>query len=140
MTTIAYNHKDKTIAWDSFSTRDGVIVDSNTQKKLTKNGVVFFISGAYSDQNKMIDYYFGTRHEFIPECNCFAVDGGKVYYCGVTESHELWREEVTANQAIGSGWQFATAALDFGLSAKEAVKYASTRCIYTGGRIRTFNI
>lgn len=140
MTTIAYNHQDRQISWDGRATRDGVSTDTNIQKKIVKDGVTFFITGVFSDQSKMVDYYFGGRHEFIPECNCFAVDDGKIFYCGVTENHELWKEEVTTNQAIGSGWKFALAAMDFGQSAKDAVKYASTRCIYTGGRIRVFNI
>ncbi|WP_210772140.1 hypothetical protein [Rhodanobacter lindaniclasticus] len=44
--------------------------------------------------------------------------------------------------AIGSGWQFAIAAMDFGKTAKQAIEYAMTRDNGTGGgvdfvRIRT---
>lgn len=40
--------------------------------------------------------------------------------------------------AIGSGAKHALTAMDLGLDAKEAVKMAMKRDIYTGGRIRTF--
>lgn len=41
---------------------------------------------------------------------------------------------------MGSGYQFAIAALDLGKTAKEAVNYAKTRDIYTGGRVRVFDV
>jgi len=44
------------------------------------------------------------------------------------------------NKGLGSGRDFAIAAMDHGKSAKEAVKYAMTRDTYTGGRIRVFNV
>jgi ATP-dependent protease HslVU (ClpYQ) peptidase subunit len=42
--------------------------------------------------------------------------------------------------AIGSGEEYAIGAMDAGLSAKDAVKIACNRDIYSGGRIRTFKI
>lgn len=42
--------------------------------------------------------------------------------------------------AIGSGRDFALAAMDMGASAKEAVEAAAKRDVYTGGTIRTLII
>jgi hypothetical protein len=42
--------------------------------------------------------------------------------------------------AIGSGWKFALAAMHLGLSAPEAVKFASELDVYTGGVIRVLNV
>lgn len=49
----------------------------------------------------------------------------------------LYRMEVTNKCAIGSGWQWAMAAMDYGASAEEAVKYASTRDVYTNDIVQT---
>lgn len=39
--------------------------------------------------------------------------------------------------ALGSGWQWAMAAMDHGKSATQAVEYAITRDVCTGGEIET---
>ena len=41
--------------------------------------------------------------------------------------------------AIGSGAEFAMSAMDFGMTAKEAVEYTMTRDIYTGGEVTVFD-
>lgn len=47
---------------------------------------------------------------------------------------EVWVERPFA---IGSGRDFALAAMDMGATAKEAVEMAAKRDVYTGGTIRT---
>lgn len=46
---------------------------------------------------------------------------------------------ICGSEAIGSGWQWAMAAMDFGASAIEAVNYAKKRNCHTGGKIFYFN-
>ncbi len=67
------------------------------------------------------------------------IDGGRVLFYGDSSPVEM---NPTQPLAIGSGWQFAIAAMDFGKSAKQAIEYAMTRDNGTGGgvdcvRIRT---
>lgn len=140
MTTIAYHHQSKTIAWDSRSVSAGVIVSDDHQKMLVRDGVTFWFSGCYADRDKMVDYYFGGRHEFVPDANCYALDDGRLFYCGVTDEHEFWKEPINCNHACGSGIKFALSAMDFGKSAKEAVEYAKTRDCFTGGLVHEWAV
>jgi len=47
---------------------------------------------------------------------------------------------VDHNYAQGSGDQWALAALDFGDSAREAVEYAMTKDVYSGGKVHVYDI
>lgn len=141
MTTIVYDHKTKTIAWDSRRSKNGMISDDNCQKMTERDGVKFWLTGCYSDRDRLIDYYFGCpKHEFTPEAGAFALDNGKLYVVGVTNEHECWKEPIDCNYAAGSGEQWAIAALDFGCSAKDAVEYAKTRDAGTGGKVHVYKI
>lgn len=44
------------------------------------------------------------------------------------------------NQAVGSGGNWALSSLDHGKSAKEAVEYAITKDIYSGGKVHVYDI
>ena len=140
MTTIAYNHKDKQIAWDSRSTNNGIIITDSTQKMKIVNGVRFWFTGAMSDQRPFIEMYFGAScGEFYPECNAYVYDD-ELFYCGVTDKGELWKEPVDCNHASGSGGVFALSGVVMGMTAKEAVTHAKKLDIYSGGRVRVFSI
>jgi hypothetical protein len=47
--------------------------------------------------------------------------------------------EIDGPFAIGTGWMWAVAAMDHGKAAVNAVEYAVTRDVYTGGVIRTWS-
>jgi hypothetical protein len=140
MTTIAYNHKDKEIAYDSRSTSNGILMSDSVEKAVAVNNVIFFLCGCVCDNDNFIAMYFGDERKRVPEVSAIAVDNGKFYRCGVTDKLEFWKQEITHDDAIGSGMDWALAAMDFGKSAKEAVEYAKTRDIYTGGKVRTFKL
>ena len=141
MTTICYDHKTKTIAWDSRRTMDDIIADDSAQKMFERDGVKFWICGCVADETRLIDYYFGCpKHEFKPDANAFVLDNGELFSIGVTDEHECWKEPIDSNYSIGSGMPWAIAALDFGCSAKEAVKYAKTRDCKTGGKVHIYKI
>ena len=73
------------------------------------------------------------------DCSGIMLRDGKAYH--VFEHEGVFNEdELICNDAYGSGAQFALSALDFGKSAKEAVEYAATRDIYTGGKVHVFDI
>lgn len=140
MTTIAYNHKDKQIAWDSRSTNNGIIVEDTRQKMKIINGVRFWFTGTISDQRAFINMYFGEkRGEFAPECNAYVYDN-ELFYCGVTDQGELWREPVDCNHASGSGGHFAMSGMVTGMSAPESVTHAKKLDIYSGGRVRVWKL
>jgi len=73
-------------------------------------------------------------------CSAFVVDNGVIYEFGLDSDGVLSKEALSENLCKGSGEFWAMAAMDFGCSAKEAVKYAMTRDMYTGGKIRVIKV
>lgn len=138
MTTIAYHHESKTIAWDSRTTEGGIIKNDSAVKVIKRDGVTFWLSGCRSDHEMLIDAWFGNKSSVIPESQAIVLDDGKFYGCAVNEERIFWREELDANEAIGSGRYWAMAAMDFGKTPKQAVEYAKTRDCYTGGDVHEF--
>ncbi|RIJ09882.1 proteasome subunit beta [Pseudomonas sp. 91RF] len=137
MTTIAY--KDGVIAYDSRQTRSDRIVSDNAPKCQVVDGVSFFLSGAVCDEKALIAAYFGTPSPVPVECSGYAVDAGKLMLVGHDDKTGIWKQELDLSNpdAIGSGAQYALAAMDMGASAEDAVRAAMKRDIYTGGQVRT---
>lgn len=139
MTTIAY--KDGIVAYDSRVTCNGVVVYKDYDKSRVVDGVRFFISGSLSEYDDIISDWFSPKRRVL-DVGAIVVDESlNIFECGYSEG-KMWRERIIKDEfiAIGSGWQFALMAMDLGLSAEDAVKKASERCVYTGGTIRTFKI
>lgn len=140
MTTIAYNHKDKQVAIDSRITQDDVIVSDSDVKYERRKGQLFFKAGGCEDSDALVDVYFGAASKKT-DLNCnvmYTLNGGMFmmnYQGGKIDS---WR--VDHNESLGTGGVWASAAMDFGCSAKDAVKYACTRDIYSGGKVRVVKV
>ena len=86
----------------------------------------------------MIDAYFGEKIIEKLEGMAIVVDNG-IFTIGVDDG-DLWKFKERGICAIGSGGCYALAAMDAGATAKESVKIAIGRDIYSGGRIRTFKV
>lgn len=140
MTTIAYHHERKEIACDGRTTRGDTIMNDSSEKMVERDGVKFFLCGATCDYELLISMYFGTKADLVPEANALVIDGGVVYRIGCQTDGVFWKCKSGCNDAIGSGWQFALSAMDFGKSAKEAIKYAATRDVGTGGKISVIKV
>lgn len=140
MTTIAY--KDGVIAYDSRQTRNDRIVSDNCQKCEVVKGVSFFLSGAVCDEKALIAAYFGTPSPVDIECSGYVVDGGKLIMVGHDDKTGIWKQELDMSNpdAIGSGAQYALAAMDMGASAADAVLAAMKRDIYTGGFVTAIKL
>lgn len=140
MTTIAY--RDGIIAYDSLITCQGSAIYQDYDKSRFVNNTRFFLSGAICDYDKFIsDWFEEERSKYALDCSAVVFDGVQLYEGGYGGG-KLWKEKVDEKNyfAIGSGWQYALVAMDFGASAEKAVERAAYRCLYTGGRIRTFKI
>jgi ATP-dependent protease HslVU (ClpYQ) peptidase subunit len=146
VTTICY--KDNEIAFDSRCTAGDRIVDNNYNKKRSIEGYHFFCAGSTLDIEKLIAAVFDQEFDLHPkrEGNLQAVaflvsPDSQDYKCGyVDDELILMPLDGRSCDAIGSGEEYAIGAMDAGLSAKDAVKIACNRDIYSGGRIRTFRI
>ena len=140
MTTIVYNHESKEIAVDSRFTRADVISTDKATKALRKNGVVFVCEGRSARYHMLVDMWFSGEAVKDLECSALVVFAGQVFDYGLDDDGEILSELVDENHAKGSGAQFALSAMDFGKSAKEAVQYAMTRDIYTGGKVKVIKV
>lgn len=141
MTTIAYHHESKTIAWDSRSTNNGVIITDSEQKRMLTDVGVFIFTGINADRERYIDFYRGdNKQEFMPECNAYLIEDGELFFTGITKQGEFWKERMTCDHASGSGGNFALSAMRLGLSAKEAVEHAKTLDCYTGGEVHVMEL
>lgn len=140
MTTIAYD--GKTIAYDSRSTSEYKIGSDNFNKRFTKNGVVFFLSGSVGDENAIAELWESEETESEIDFHCFVIDNAGVWVFGGDSDAEVFRFRVEQFEkyAIGSGRDHAITAMDLGCDAKTAVKMAAKRDCCTGGKIRTFRL
>lgn len=140
MTTIAYHHKSKTIAVESRMTAGSIIVSDNCNKTIKNEAGLWVFCGSAEDIILLCELKHGEKTDNIPDCAAFLLSNGKCYEVHVSENGKCKHMEITFNDGKGSGYEFAIAAMDHGKSAKEAVKYAITRDIYSGGRVREFKV
>ena len=141
MTTIAYDHENKTIAVDSRMTLQGVISSDDKDKVIYKGAVAWVLCGSICDLDDFTSLTKGQRFESeltIDASGIRAVDS-KAYHVFMHEG-VFCEELLTCNLTLGSGSKFATASMDYGSSAKEAVEYAMTRDIYTGGKVKEIKL
>lgn len=143
MTTII--HHNGQISYDSRVTRDNIIHDDNFNKRLSEKGAEFFIAGSTSQSRALADAYHRGIFGYVCEDSMTeAIIWHKkklfiAYFDG--DSIELDEEPITNTFAIGSGGDFAVMAIKQGSpDAASAVAAAMKMDIYTGGRIRTFNL
>lgn len=142
LTTIATNSKQ--IAFDSQSQRGDTLVNVPHMKMKESQEHYFFYSGVAGDIAHFINAFFGESSE-QPGLNlsAFIVCPDKSIWLGsFAEDGELRKDEVEDGEiyALGSGGGFAISAMDLGKSPAEAVAYAATRDVYTGGDVHLFDI
>lgn len=142
MTTIVYDHKARQIAVDGRAT-SGHLINTEEAIKWAQDGDDWwFICGAVCDENQFIEY-MNAKDPDTPkreiECSAFLVSAGRVYQCVIDEGKQC-KSEINYSDSIGSGSQWALAALDMGKTAAESVEYAKTRDTGTGGKVSVFDI
>lgn len=138
MTTIAY--KDGVIAYDSLSTSGGLITNDDFDKKYKRSNVFFFLSGSICEFDNLMDCYFGAEPTKTNDSAAFVYDSGNLYLISVCINDGFWKQKLNPERhySIGSGSNFALAAMDLGYTAVDAIKQAIKRDCYSGGKIKTF--
>ena len=141
MTTIAYNFKDKQIAVDSRCSSGSVIISDTANKVIINDLGIWFFAGTVADRAQLVTLSIGDHatHDIdgaallIRDDEVFLVyiDGEDFRYCEV---------KADCNDTLGSGGMFALAAMDFDMTAAEAVAYAMQRDVYTGGAIQVYDM
>ena len=141
MTTIAYDHDKKVIALDSRITRSGVIESDAFNKVAVTEGSIYVFAGTPADMQRFIELAEGAQFANDDlDIDALRVKDGKVFHCSVCKEFGYWELELQFSVALGSGHRFALAAMDMGKSADEAVEYAKTRDLYTGGNVRLLHV
>lgn len=139
MTTIAY--KDGIIAYDSRSIRNDYIESDHTCKRSEHEGYLFFLAGYVSDFEPFMAAAIEEQSGKSYGCGGLMIDpDGVLWTVGGEDTPWRARHNLDAPTAFGSGMPFAVAAMDFGHTAKQAVKYAMTRDPGTGGKVHTFKL
>ena len=139
MTTIVYDHKNKQVACDGRLTAgNSIITDESIKFKENDKGMWFF-TGAKSDESQIMELSHNDKPDIKPDCSALLVKDKRCYlvafngdYCAVSENEYP--------HSIGSGGDFAIAAIDMGKTAREAVEYAITRDSGSGGKVHVYDI
>jgi len=135
MTTIAV--KDGIVAYDSQIVNGSNISTLNFDKhKTDRDGNHYFLSGTVGDYQKFIN-----RIDNV-ECSAIFVskDGLTIKEIHYNKNDGYFDMLPSETHSIGTGETYAMGAMDAGATAKQAVKIAKKRDLYTGGKIRTFKI
>lgn len=146
MTTIILDYKNQQIACDSRTTNNDIIVDSESIKYKTTNNKLWFLSGSPGDADTFIKHYDPLTGA-NPNLNIdaiFVIKKGECVggvYMAIKNQSDIYKECILDhNFGIGSGGYWAISALDFGATAKEAVEYAMTKDVYSGGKVHVYDI
>ncbi len=144
MTTLVYSRKENVIAIDSRLTAGGIIQSDNFKKWVATESGLYFMVGCVSDVEHMLDFIDSEEmlwdKDFDLEVNIVSSTCEPLVFgieAGVMFSEKL---SMCEYKTFGSGAQFALAALDMGKTAKQAVEYAMTRDIYTGGKVVQYDL
>lgn len=126
---------------DSRCSQDNRVVSDECEKFIVRPGWVFFMCGNLAIQKEFVDCFISGmefRKKGAIGAIGFKESDGLVYDFSHSEGQfdlcHLFHKD-----GMGSGMHYAIAAMDFGKSAVDAVKYAATRDMYTGGIIRCFD-
>ena len=143
MTIIAY--KDGVIAYDSRVTIGSLIDDDDAEKMVVSRGHRFFFAGNLSDQARFLDAFFEPGTKLPDSCvGAFVLTPDDVLLvAGVDSDTDVvssYPVRKDAHHAMGSGRDFALAAMDLGMTAAIGVKSAISRDTRCGGKIRTCKI
>lgn len=145
MTTIAWD--GDILAVDSQITEGDTIVDNDCQK-IWKEVAGFKAVTACGDWASIQDLILlvqdaapkdllKTRAGFSEITLVGLAKNGRLFQYHWNPKGEVYQCEVRYPSAWGSGYAYALSALDFGKTSREAVKYASTRDLYTNNNIKT---
>jgi ATP-dependent protease HslVU (ClpYQ) peptidase subunit len=145
MTTIVYDHKRGQIACDSRLTIGSLIATDTADKTLETSKGIVFLAGSIGDFETLAKLIENNEHGASDpqdgelECDAMLIMNGSVYNVFMSDDIVNY-QRCSFSNGIGSGRDWALSSLDHGKNAKQAVEYAATRDIYTGGKVRVYDI
>lgn len=144
MSVIVYHKRSGIIATDGRSTMGSYIANDDTEKYFKHEGKHFFFCGSPSHKESFLNIHFGINIDspYIidkPDFYALVYDNGVVYNYS-TPNGVPSKDAIDCDISIGSGEDFAIAAIDLGFSAEVAVKAAIKRDSGCGGTIRFYKL
>lgn len=138
MTTIAYD--GRYIAADGRETYGNMICEDFVDKSIVTSSGIFFLAGGASDCIKFSKSFIVDQKTDIDDDTIgFLFKEDACFMVGISDG-VFWDYDQTGKPfSVGSGSQFAIAAIDHGKSAVDAVRYAITRDCKSGGKITCFD-
>ena len=141
MTTLAYSKKENKIAIDGRLTRSDVITNDNAKKWITdSDGVIYFWCGDSDHPEYLLKQYQTGNKATEMVLNCRLIKASNPPIVIGLDEGEVYTEILDGNFTCGTGSTWATAASDFGKNIKDCVKYATTKDIYSGGKIVVYDL
>jgi len=138
MTTIAYD--GKTVAVDSRRCQGSLIISDDVIKYKYQNSKLFFLTGATDECDYFAKNFCAGELCGFKKCGASGIllTDGSVFYVGVDDDVFFACPVDGRKTSCGSGESFALAAMDHKKNAEDAVKYAMTRDVLTGGKVHVF--
>jgi len=141
MTTIAWD--GKTLAVDSAQSRGDIITGLKMKKLYLDVGPfkAVAISGVTQNYEPLIKWIkCGGDNPSISDHFSILCINKKGQCFGLHDGDQLYFVRRKDKCSEGSGWQIALGAMDAGATAIEAIKIASKRDVYTGGKVQSFTV
>lgn len=142
MTTIAI--RDGIIAADTQETVGGFRLISSPKILHLPNGNVLAAAGESAKIEQAIRFFsddWNTNLDKAPDFKksfeAILVSKGRVYFCTASCIPVPLGNPI---YAIGHGWQLAMAAMQLGMSAEDAVKFASELDVFTNGEVQLVDV
>lgn len=140
MTTLVYDHERKQIAIDSRVSSNGTVRTDKYNKVRVNDLGTWFFTGKCCDEESLSNLSHDDKVEIAPDATALLIHNSEVHLVLVNEEGYCEWFKTEHSCAYGSGQDFAISAIDFGKTAKEAVEYAMTRDIYTGGEVQVVDV
>lgn len=140
MTTIAFNFKDKQVAVDSRCTKGLTIVSDSYNKVIENKLGIWFFAGSVSDRLELCNLSHNETASHCLDGAAILIRDGEVFTVFTDDDGRYCEIPLEHNSTMGSGEEYALAAMDFDMSAAEAIAYAMQRDIATGGAIQVYDM
>jgi len=140
MTTIAFD--GKYIAADGRETFGSIVASDTVDKFYKKGDIVYCLAGAVDECIRFVADFKEKESFFFEKSDCcgFMVDAGIVYYVCIFDGLFYKCPQGRDKFALGSGMQFAIAAMDHNCDALSAITYTAKRDTKTGGDITIYEV
>lgn len=139
MTTIAYNHKEGVVAFDSRLSAGGTIITDDYDKSFLIGDDIFIWTGAHHDVHKFKNNFPNFNDGENLDCRGILIRDEKAHLFTFEDGNYI-ECELEYSYCIGSGSDHAYTAIDFGATAEEAILASIKRDLYTGGQVNKISV